>query len=128
MLPPRQQRPAKRRRLGWLGRDGWRSVVACLSIACLIATSFYMGDWWSHISPKPLPPAKPDEALAFATGSVLIVPLSGDSCRQLLIDNATWRIRDHGMADCNEALINPVGAKQMSTIRSDVMRMVFGRR
>ena len=38
------------------------------------------------------------------TGSILIVPPQGNVCRQKLIDNATWRIRDNGFVLCNDAV------------------------
>jgi hypothetical protein len=37
------------------------------------------------------------------SGSILFMPLSGDTCRQRLIDNATGQIRDNGLVDCATA-------------------------
>lgn len=38
------------------------------------------------------------------TGSILFVPNEGNVCRQRLIDNRTWTIRDGGYVICNEAV------------------------
>jgi hypothetical protein len=38
------------------------------------------------------------------TGSILFVPNEGNICRQRLIDNRTWTIRDGGYVTCNEAV------------------------
>ncbi|MGA2895175.1 MAG: hypothetical protein ABSE22_20110 [Xanthobacteraceae bacterium] len=48
--------------------------------------------------------ASPQEAnTGLQTGSILLLPFSGNTCRQRLIDNATWRIRDNGLVDCAAA-------------------------
>jgi hypothetical protein len=39
-----------------------------------------------------------------ATGSVLFVPLQGNICRERLIDNKTWLMRDKGNVVCDEAV------------------------
>lgn len=38
------------------------------------------------------------------TGSILFVPLQGNVCRQRLIDNKTWMMRDKGYVICDEAV------------------------
>jgi hypothetical protein len=38
------------------------------------------------------------------TGSILFVPLQGNICRQRLIDNRTWLMRDKGYVICDEAV------------------------
>lgn len=39
-----------------------------------------------------------------STGSILFVPQEGNLCRQRLIDNKTWFIRDKGYVACDEAV------------------------
>lgn len=38
------------------------------------------------------------------TGSILFVPSTGNVCRQRLIDNRSWLIRDGGYVKCDEAV------------------------
>ena len=63
------------------------------------------------------------------TGSIVFVPIYGNNCRTLLIDNATWRIRDNGMVDCDTALAqNAPDRIGWSASRLDVVRQGFFRR
>jgi hypothetical protein len=54
-----------------------------------------------------------ERAQALSTGSLLFVPLFGDRCRQMVIDNATWNVIDNGIVSCSDAL-NPPGAKSQN--------------
>jgi hypothetical protein len=133
---PSRFRSSRSRRRGFFGRDRWRALVAGASLVILLASGALLagngqlGDWSSSLSrfafgrPEPKLPADDD----LATGSILIVPLSGENCRQLLIDNATWRIRDQGLIDCHTALVRSGSTRQLSAARVEVMRAVFGRR
>jgi hypothetical protein len=62
------------------------------------------------------PPVSPERARAAAgearlsTGSMLFVAPGGNQCRQGTIDNATWRIRNGGPVDCDEALAKAANA------------------
>jgi hypothetical protein len=62
-----------------------------------------------------------------ATGSVIFVPILGNSCRKKLIDNATWYIRDIGPVDCREALARGALGNQLgwSASRVDMVRNGF---
>ena len=65
-----------------------------------------------------------------ATGSIVFVPIFGDRCRNALIDNATWRIRDNGIVDCRAALAQNADARRLnwSTPRIGVILDGFKRR
>jgi len=56
--------------------------------------------------------------------------LSGDQCRQRLIDNATWRISDNGIMECHAVLLPPTRDRtgQPPTGRFDVFSDGFKRR
>ncbi len=61
------------------------------------------------------PPVSPERARAaseanLSTGSMLIVAPGGNQCRQATIDNSTWRIRNGGLVDCDEALAKAANA------------------
>ena len=62
-----------------------------------------------------------------ATGSIIFVPILGNTCRKKLIDNATWQIRDSGLVDCRAALAQNTYGKQLgwSASRVDVIRHGF---
>ena len=135
---PSRFRSSRSRRRGSFGRDRWRALVAgailgtLLASGALLAGNGHLDDWSSSLSrmafwrPAAEPRLPADDDLA--TGSILIVPLSGESCRQLLIDNATWRIRDQGLIDCHTALVRSGSTRQVSAARIEVMRAVFGGR
>ena len=48
------------------------------------------------------------------TGSLLVVSPLGERCLERLIDNGTWRIRDKGWVDCEEALAKSANANAES--------------
>lgn len=62
-----------------------------------------------------------------ATGSIIFVPILGNTCRKKLIDNATWQIRDSGLVDCRAALARGAHGNQLgwSTSRVDIIRNGF---
>ena len=64
------------------------------------------------------------------TGSIIFVPILGNTCRKKLIDNATWQIRDNGLVDCRAALARGAHGNQLgwSASRVDVIRHGFYKR
>jgi hypothetical protein len=62
------------------------------------------------------------------SGAVLFVPMEGNVCRKRVIDNQTWRLRDDGFIECDEAVTWNSGAenqKYVVTIRVDAIRAGF---
>lgn len=62
------------------------------------------------------------------TGSILFVPLQGNICRQRLIDNKTWMMRDKGYVMCDEAVswnANTQGSPYSPLSRVDAIRGGF---
>jgi hypothetical protein len=132
MRAPRKHRPS-RSSAGWLGRDRWRALAACLCVACLVAVGVSMRDWsflanWSPSSPSSKSTQQAQAGDEFATGSIVVVPLRGELCRHLVIENATWRIRDGGLVDCHTVLLQSAGPRHLSAARAELFRTVFGRR
>lgn len=62
-----------------------------------------------------------------ATGSIIFVPVMGNTCRKKLIDNTTWLIRDEGPVDCRAALARGAHGNQLgwSASRVDIIRNGF---
>jgi hypothetical protein len=116
------------RRRASFGRDRWRALVAGTCISVVVAGGAYLTGWTPPLRQWiPTPQAKAQAGDELATGSVLIVPLNGETCRHMLIDNATWRIRDQTLVDCHTALVSG-GGRQVSATRAEVMRAAFGRK
>ncbi len=62
------------------------------------------------------------------TGSILFVPHQGNVCRQRLIDNKTWLMRDKGYVICDEAVswnATTQGAPYSPLSRVDAIRSGF---
>src|SRR5258705_9192339 len=129
MHAPGKHRPSGRSSSGWFGGDGWRALVACLCLVLLLAFGAYVSDWSPRAAPpQPAPRAHGDDSQS--TRSVVFIPMSGDQCRQRLIDNATWRISDNGTAECHAILLPPTRGKtgQPPGGRFDVSQDGFKRR
>ena len=108
------------------GNDRRRALVACLLLALLLAAGLLIGG----VVPSPLTRATPpaaNEGNRLATGPVLFVPPSGNRCRQRVIDNATWLMRDNGEVDCEAVLSPQMGAvpREGSPARVDIIREIF---
>jgi hypothetical protein len=110
-------------------RDGARALVASATLVLLFALGIYFGggiplEKFASASQR----APQDDNLT--TGSILFVPVLGNRCRQRLIENATWRIRDGGVVDCETALSRPKSGGRLtwSAARVDVVREGFRQR
>ena len=101
----RRQRPRR-----WFHRDNRRAFAICLlfgTIATLgVGTVIQQAPSGSiRIFGNGPGFGQTDDDLA--TGSIIFVPILGNTCRKRLIDNATWQIRDYGPVDCRAALARP---------------------
>jgi hypothetical protein len=85
--------------------------------------TYYSGDINALFRP---PPAIPLTNPKLLTGS-LLARVSGNTCRQSLIDNATRQIRDNGFVDCDAAKAQAEGewTKEMSIQRQTIFRNGF---
>jgi hypothetical protein len=129
MRASRNHRPSERTRTGWLSRDGWRALGACFCLAMMFALGAQIADWSPLTGPSTVGQPVQD-GNAFAIGTILIVPIYGNECGQRLIDNATWRIWDNGVVQCDVALTQEADtrARQLSALRVDVIRSGFTKR
>jgi len=122
-----------RRSRGWLRRDNRRALAICLLFGGLatvgLGTVIQQAPSGSiRIAGNGPGYGQTDDDLA--TGSIIFVPILGNTCRKKLIDNATWRIRDDGPVDCRAALARGAHGNELgwSASRVDVIRHGFYRR
>src|SRR5208282_6864014 len=108
-------RTTPRRKTARAGSFTRLACVTCVFLASLWAAVHYSGD----ISAQLQSPAPQENEHKLLNGSVLFPPLSGNTCRQSLIDNATGQIRDNGFVDCDaaKAQIAENWRKQVATQR-----------
>jgi hypothetical protein len=77
------------------------------------------------------PPVGPERSRAgnearLSTGSMLVVDPTGTQCRESTIDNSTWRIRNNGAVDCDEAQAKAAGVDTRSPgSRLELIRQGF---
>jgi len=109
-----------------------RTLIACFALLWIFAFAFIMGDGW---------PTKPLRQLLFkqtpvagntsqgddglATGSIVFIPARGETCRQSLIDNTTWRISPVGNVPCETVLGGEESLRQAGVNRLNVVRDSF---
>src|SRR5687767_2727063 len=105
--PPPQNRVRSRRS----AHDGYRAVLAALLLLFVLAATFSDGRLFPSFAGSSRqmqalqgPDNNADSDDELRTGSILIVPPQGNVCRQKLIDNATWQIRDNGFVLCDDAV------------------------
>lgn len=96
-VPRRRPRP-------WYALDRRRALIAAvLLVAVLIGGGFVS---YRDFNARTSAMAAKGRSLELATGPIVFLPLTGNQCRQKLIDNNSWRIRDVGTVDCDVALGN----------------------
>ena len=100
--------PSRNPALGSAMRRGEvpRAIVAVCALAGLFSIAYLMGSSFRtptlrDIAFKPASQESDDE---LTTGSIVFVPVLGNKCRQNLIDNRTWQVRENGTVPCDKAL------------------------
>jgi hypothetical protein len=88
---------------GRLAGELRRAFVACGFVFALCVLAALIANW-TQASTSPVSQTHPSGEVNLSTGAMLVVPPAGDLCRERVIDNSTWRIRNKGLVDCNEAL------------------------
>jgi hypothetical protein len=116
---------------GSQSRDSRRALAICLLFGAIVLVG--LGTVIRNSPPGGTRIAATTSAQGnddLTTGSIVFVPLFGNNCRTRLIDNATWRIRDNGVVDCNAALALKTHDRRIgwSAARLDVVRQGFSRR
>jgi hypothetical protein len=110
---------ARRPRAGRLAGELRRAFVACGLVVALCVLASQIANW-SQASTSPVSQTHSSEA-NLSTASMLVVPPTGDLCRERIIDNSTWRIRTKGLVDCSEALAK--AANSGADVRSPGSRL-----
>jgi hypothetical protein len=117
-------------------RDFSRAVVAGMLLILVFIVAFHNREWMPLLGgPKDASYTVGDPSdHALRTGSVVFVPRSGNRCRQRLIDNYTWFMRDNGFINCDELVYRggeTVGRDQReynAGPRLDAIRDAFSRK
>jgi hypothetical protein len=119
-------RLSSRRR--WFLRDVPRTYLMFVWLAFSTTLLIYFNDWhpsgWSALRPKEVATPKPQRSNAeIYTGSIIIVPATGENCQQLMLDNRTGRMWDKGYVNCYAAASPPerdpskaISSKRISAI------------
>src|SRR5262249_10152137 len=126
----RNAKPKRRRSQGWFRRDNRRALAVCLlfsGIAAVGVGTVIQQTPTGIIRIAGNGPGYGQSDDDLATGSIIFVPLLGNTCRKKLIDNATWQIRDDGIVDCRTALARGAYGNQLgwSASRVDIIRNGF---
>jgi hypothetical protein len=91
-----------------LAADIRRAVLAC-GLVLSLCVAFVVIASQFHASSL-IPTLHATNEAELRTGSLLVVSPLGERCRERVIDNSTWRIRDKGWVDCEEALAKSANA------------------
>jgi hypothetical protein len=112
-------------------RDFYRAVLAGLLLIFVVAASLHDRQWLPGFGgPKDNSYTLGDPSdHALRTGSILFIPQSGNRCKQRLIDNYTWFIRDNGFINCDELVYRgggePITRDYNSSPRLNAIRDAF---
>jgi hypothetical protein len=113
-------------------RDRRRGLITCACLSAILAAAVIGGGTVLKISGASSNTGREmaylDAAGALRSSPILFVPIEGNVCRRRVIDNQTWRIRDDGFVECDEAVTWNSGAenqKYFVTVRVDAIRAGF---
>jgi len=111
-------------------RDRRRGLITCTCLSAILAAAVIAGGTVAKISGASS--SNPGREMAYLeglrSGSILFVPIEGNVCRRRVIDNETWRMRDDGFIECDEAVTWNSGAenqKYFVAVRVDAIRAGF---
>jgi hypothetical protein len=109
-----------------LAVDVRRAFLACGLLVALCVSAIVIASW-SGASLRTAPRSNaPSSEAGLSTGSMLVVSPTGKLCRERTIDNGTWRMRDNGLVDCEEALAKASAAEGRSPgSRMELIRQGF---
>jgi hypothetical protein len=98
-----------------------RRAVHAIAAACICTLAFAILFGGKHPSSGQSPQVTKPENLSapYSTGTIVFVPSAGNDCRELLIDNTTWRIRENGYIDCHTILSQMRPIEDRITVISD---------
>jgi hypothetical protein len=113
---------AARAKVHWLWRD-LRLVYVLLVWAAFSSSLFYFfngGIMLRGAAPVP-PPQAQSQAQSddeIYTGSIIVVPPSGDQCWQMMLDNRTGRMWENGYVNCDVAVSQFANNKRSGAVSS----------
>lgn len=92
----------------WFLRDVPRTYMMLVWLAFCVTVVVYLNDWhpsgWSALRPQQVAKPKPQRSEAeIYTGSLIIMPPTGEKCQQLMMDNRTGRMWEKGIVNCYDA-------------------------
>lgn len=116
----------------WFLRDIPRTYVLFVWLVFGLAAFVYAYDWhpsgWTALRTEAtVKPQRRD--VEYYTGSIIMVPTSGDYCWQRMLDNRTGKMWDKGYVNCYEA-VSPLEKDQrvgMSSLRMNAIGKAFNR-
>ena len=96
----------------WFLRDIPRTYLMFVWLAFGATLLIYFNDWhpsgWSALRPQKAATPQPQRSAAeIYTGSIIIVPATGENCQKLVIDNRTGEMWDKGYVNCYAAASPP---------------------
>jgi len=127
-------KPAKRNGASRRLREVDRILIACFMLGWVFVFAFVMGGGWSKPTLREMVNEQPAAVPAdhgLATAAVVFMPVSGDTCRQNVIDNATWRVISRTEVSCNDAIAasrRDSGAATQENARLNAIREGFARK
>jgi hypothetical protein len=123
---PRPGRAQSKRPLGLRGfqLDRRRALIAGGVLVLTLSLITVIGSAVTATSRMSAELLAQSRARELAKGPILFLPRTGNECRQSVIDNDTWRIRDTGKVDCDTALGN-APPREGAPSRTDVIRKGF---
>src|SRR5215207_9468508 len=97
-------------------RDRRRGLITCTCLSAILAAAVIAGGTVAKLSGASSfnsgrEMAYLDAAGVLRSGPILFVPVEGNVCRRRVIDNQSWRIRDDGFVECDEAVTWNSGAE-----------------
>jgi hypothetical protein len=89
---------------GRLAGEVRRAFLACGFGLTLCLVAVIVANWLQAASVGAASRSHASSEAELGAGSMLVVPPNGNLCRERIIDNRTWRIRNNGWVDCEAAL------------------------
>ena len=114
---------APRPSAGRLAGEVQRGFIAAGVMVGVCAVGVALAGWGQSSTSRSTQSHR-ESAAELRNGSLLIVTPNGQFCRNRMIDNSTWRIRDAGWVDCETALAKSAGAESTGS-RLDLIRQSF---
>lgn len=127
-MPPTHAQLGRGKVPSFRGREARRAVIAACGMACVFAAAFAIGVGWQTPSLREtaFAPSSQADHEGGTTGSIVSVPVLGDTCRKTLIDNRSGKVLERGPVSCERALAESRRRRSgRGATRFDVIRESF---